>query len=196
MIYKTDDYYLAPCLVGLFHEVDARWPNRSRASDGWIGDASHAARASEHNPDYSAGGVVRAIDVTSSGIDVEEVLNALIGDDRVWYVIWNRRIASRAHGWVWQAYNGASAHTEHVHVSIRKIPWAEADPTPWFPKEDNDVITDADIEKIADAVLRKVEPRLKAYAADVKLYEKQTDAADARRAADAVAAKLAAQDKP
>jgi len=198
--YKTPTYYLAPSLVHLFNEVDARWPNRSTASDGWIGDASHAARESEHNPDYSDGGVVRAIDITRKGIDIDELLAALIRDARVWYVIWNRRICSLTHGWVWQPYNGASPHTEHVHVSIRKTRWAETDPTQWFHKqpatqEEDDVITDADVEKIATAVLAKVEPRLKAYAADVKKYERQTDAADAQRAADATVAELKKEGK-
>jgi hypothetical protein len=52
------------------------------------------------------------------------------------------------------------------------------------------VITTDDVDKIAEAVLDKIEPRLKAYALDVKKYEAQTDAADAERAADAVVRKL------
>ena len=47
---------LAPALVQLRQELNARWPGRSKASDGTIGDAAHKARVSEHNPD--ADGVV------------------------------------------------------------------------------------------------------------------------------------------
>lgn len=64
---------------------------------------------------------------------------------------------------------------------------------PWMAGESGeefDVISPADVEKIAQAVLNKIEPRLKAYSADVKLYEAQTDDDDANRAADATVAKL------
>jgi len=182
-------WHLAPSLVALVNEVDARWPARSKDSDGSIGDASHAARVSDHNPDYSAGGVVRAVDITRKGIDVDELLSALIRDGRVWYVIWNRRIASVTYGWKWKPYSGSSPHTEHVHVSIRKTRPAETNLDRWLStatSEEPDVITDSDVARIAAAVLKVVEPRLQAYTKDVKAYERQTDAADAARTAAAV----------
>jgi hypothetical protein len=192
---KGNGWHLAASLIALINECDARWPARSKLSDGSIGNAEHAARASDHNPDRSAGGVVRAVDITSKGINVDELLAALIGDDRVWYVIWNRRICSRTHAWKWLPYTGSSPHTEHVHVSIRRTGPAETGTARWFKSlpaatEVPDVITDADVDKIAAAVLKVVEPRLKAYAMDLKLYDQQTDSADAQRAADATAAEL------
>jgi hypothetical protein len=48
------NYYLAPSLVALRAELDAKWPRRDRSSDGWIGDAAHSSRASQHNPDWSS----------------------------------------------------------------------------------------------------------------------------------------------
>lgn len=76
---------------------------------------------------------------------------------------------------------------------------------PWFaagapggnastPTTEVEVVTPDDVERIAQAVLNKIEPRLKAYSADVKLYDKQTDDDDARRAADATVAKLDARE--
>jgi hypothetical protein len=110
-------YYLAPSLVGLRNEVNARHPNRDRSSDGWIGDPSHAARVSDHNPDGR--GMVHAIDVDSSGINVPAFLRAVIGDPRTWYVIHNRTIWSRTYGFRPRAYTGSNPHLTHVHVSIR-----------------------------------------------------------------------------
>lgn len=108
---------LAPSLDRLFDEVDHLWPHRSRASDGWIGDAAHAARRSEHNPDSR--GIVHADDITVDGIDKAHVLKALIGHPAVWYVIHDGRIWSRTYGWQAKRYTGPNPHTHHIHVSIR-----------------------------------------------------------------------------
>jgi hypothetical protein len=120
-------WYPAPCLLTLREELDERYPDRDRASDGMIGDPSHASRDSQHNPDWASipPGCVRAYDVDSNGPLgvttplVRDVLEATIGDPRVWYVIWAGKIASRSHGWVWRVYTGASMHLEHVHLSLR-----------------------------------------------------------------------------
>ena len=42
---------LARALEQLRSQVNEKWPNRSKNSDGSIGDTSHAARPSDHNPD-------------------------------------------------------------------------------------------------------------------------------------------------
>ena len=107
-------YYLAPSLAALRSEVDARWPNRDKASDGWIGDPAHSARVSDHNPDWSSTppGVVRALDIDIDGIDVRRLLTELVGDPRVWYVIYDRKIYSRTHDWAALAYTGGGQVTE------------------------------------------------------------------------------------
>lgn len=109
-------YHLAPSLVALRDETNKQWPKRDKASDGWIGDPSHQARVSDHNPDYSAGGIVRAIDVDIDGIDVDQFLAAVLGDSRVSYVIYNRQIWG---GSRWRKYEGSNPHTKHIHVSIK-----------------------------------------------------------------------------
>ncbi|MFF5791143.1 hypothetical protein ACFY5D_03750 [Paeniglutamicibacter sp. NPDC012692] len=118
------EYHLAPSLVKLRDQVNARWPERDKGSDGWIGDPSHQARPSDHNPDYADGGIVRALDIDKDGINVDELLAAAIGEPRVAYVIWNRRIWTHAAGW--QPYTGTNAHTAHIHVSIRHTSVAAA----------------------------------------------------------------------
>ncbi len=36
--------------VTLRNQVNRAFPNRDRRSDGWVGDSSHSARKSDHNP--------------------------------------------------------------------------------------------------------------------------------------------------
>lgn len=116
---------LAPALSALLREVNARWPHRSKASDGTIGDTAHAARQSEHNPDSR--GIVRAVDITVAGIDKAALLRAVIGDSRVHYVISDRKIYSRSNGWTPAAYYGANPHDKHVHISLRNRTSESAD---------------------------------------------------------------------
>lgn len=124
--------YLAPSLVALRNSVNAAFPHRDKTSDGWIGDAAHAATKSEHNPD--AKGCVHAIDVdiddNDAGRDLRtEVIAACKGHRAVWYIISNGVIYSRTYGWAARKYTGASGHFEHVHVSIQLTASAEGDAT-------------------------------------------------------------------
>lgn len=69
---------LANSLTRLRDQVNAAFPNRNKASDGWIGDASHAASASDHNPNSQ--GVVSALDLTNdpaNGFDVHALAERL-----------------------------------------------------------------------------------------------------------------------
>lgn len=111
-------YYLAPSLVQLRDEINSAYPNRDKASDGWIGDPSHSARVSDHNPDYADGGVVRAIDVDKDGIDVNKLMTVLKGDSRVNYFIFNGLIYG-ASKFTARKYIGSNQHTKHIHISIK-----------------------------------------------------------------------------
>ena len=49
----------------------------------------------------------------------------------VWYVIWNRRIISITYpNDGWRPYSGASAHTDHVHVSFESTGTYKPPPAP------------------------------------------------------------------
>lgn len=133
---------LAASLLTLRNQIDERWPLRSKASDGWIGDARHAARKSDHNP--NAAGVVCALDIThdpAHGLDATWLAERLrlARDPRLAYVISAGRIANPAIAdGAWRPYKGANPHTRHVHVSVRQDaalyddgrPWALDDPIP------------------------------------------------------------------
>jgi len=129
-------YFLAPALVKLRNEINAKWPKRSKASDGWIGDPSHAARASDHNPDWNASGrrrgIVRAIDVTNNGIDRGALVVEAMQDSRTYYVISKGFIYSRTYNFAKRRYNGINPHNHHVHVSIRTGSTWEYATGAWF----------------------------------------------------------------
>ena len=130
-------YYLAPSLEKLRSEINKRFPNRDKTSDGWIGDTSHAARPSDHNPDWADGGVVRAIDVDvddgDPGRDLRTALiNAAKRDKRTYYIISDGYIYSRTYGFAKRVYYGSNSHHSHVHISIRSGREYEDSTKAWF----------------------------------------------------------------
>lgn len=129
----------AACLIHLRDQVNRLAPHRSVASDGTIGDDSHATRDSDHNPWVREGpiGIVTAIDIThdpAGGCDAAAIVDALVAsrDPRIKYIIWNRRIInSRVQPWVWRAYNGANPHNRHLHLSVVPLKVLYDSPGPW-----------------------------------------------------------------
>jgi len=114
-------YYLAPALVSLRNEVNKAHPRRDKTSDGWIGDPAHAARKSDHNPDYDPGddGVVRALDIDHDGIDKHELRRRVIADPRTEYFIQDGLIYTRQNGMRPARYTGTNKHDKHSHTSLR-----------------------------------------------------------------------------
>ena len=125
-------YHLCDAGVTLRNQINRRFKNRDKRSDGWIGDASHqASTTSDHNPDWNAGGVVRAIDIDAdlhpkvgnhkAASELAEQLRCLgkSGKDRrISYVIFNRQIASPREDWRWRPYTGSNTHEHHIHCSF------------------------------------------------------------------------------
>lgn len=147
-------WHLAGALVQLRREVDDAFPNRSTVSDGTLGDAAHAARESDHNPD--AAGVVRAWDCTrdvQDGIDIADDLAEWLRakrDPRVKYVIFKRRIfSSTIKPWEWRPYDGANPHEHHVHISVMPHPKGD-DGRPWGYDPKGDIVTPTDKKEIID----------------------------------------------
>jgi Putative peptidoglycan binding domain len=124
--------FLAPSLVQLRRETNAKWPKRDKKSDGWIGDVAHQRRKSDHNPDAS--GCVRAIDVDRDGIDPKQFIAAAISDPRTNYVIFDRKIYSRKRQFRPRRYTGPNPHTHHIHISILHGPAAETSVSTWLAK--------------------------------------------------------------
>lgn len=124
-------------LQNLRAQVDARWPDRDKTSDGTIGDAAHQASTSSHNPDDTAGSTpewdgdpdstaeVRAwdmdVDLREPGATAQQVvdhLRSLPGlASVIRYMIYNRTMYHSRDGFAPTPYSGASAHLEHIHFT-------------------------------------------------------------------------------
>jgi len=120
-------------------------PGRSHASDGTIGDASHAASVSDHNPDSR--GVVHACDVTNDpahGFDAwqwahvvadriargleHRVKYIVVNDGKGWDQIFNPSVSM---GWR-QNGSAKTEHRQHVHFSVLYNSEGENDVSPFF----------------------------------------------------------------
>jgi hypothetical protein len=118
----------APALLSLRAQLDARWPRRSRASDGIVASEEHL----RVNPksEHATGD---AIDITfdpAEGPDLDALAAVLLKDPRTFYVIWRRRIANvQKEGAAWRPYSGASPHEDHLHLSL--FASLRADASPW-----------------------------------------------------------------
>lgn len=117
---------VAKSLLVLKEQIDSMFPRRSKESDGTIGDESHSARSSDHNPNEH--GVVCAMDITNdpvNGAASEDIAECLREnrDSRIKYIISNRKIAASyvtggKPAWSWRSYNGINPHDHHCHISV------------------------------------------------------------------------------
>src|ERR1044071_8683123 len=108
-------WFIVPALEELRMQLNAVFPNRDKSSDGGIGDTSHAAGKSSHNPDktgspeYSDGDSldeVRArdfdVDLRDPEVSAKDVVNHLVrwakkpkSEGGFWwirYIIYNRKM--------------------------------------------------------------------------------------------------------
>ena len=118
--------WLCAAGVELRDAVTTWYPDRRTQADGWIGDARHSTRKSDHNPDDT--GCVRAIDIASrlhsserlSVYLADQIRECAKTDKRISYVIHNGMIASKILNFKWRKYKGFNKHTKHIHVSFTK----------------------------------------------------------------------------
>lgn len=119
--------------VVLRAQINGRYPKRDKRSDGWIGDAAHSARRSDHNTDKN--GWVHALDIDENmgkgrwrnGRAARKLADqlrlyaasGLPGADRIKYVVFEGRLASGTYKnswWKWRPGNWG--HYQHIHVSF------------------------------------------------------------------------------
>lgn len=161
---------LVPCLVKLRDEINRIAPNRSKTSDGTIGDEAHQERTSDHNDD-EVGKVpvkdadskheVHALDVDKDlnqpGLTMHDIVNHTLArcrrdnsdpenEARLTYIIWDGFIY-QAPSWKKVKYTGDNQHKEHAHFSAEYVTALEADTSSWH-LEDLVAITDDEIKRI------------------------------------------------
>lgn len=149
----------------LVAQINAAYPNRSKASDGWLGDAAHQAVASDHNP--NAQGVVTAQDITHSpqtGFDAHALADRLRVNrhPNLKYIISNKRIAGAFNGWQWQPYSGSNPHDKHIHISVGVGPDGKStqpydDRVQWNIKGGDMPISQGQLDKLIKA-FKRAEP--------------------------------------
>jgi hypothetical protein len=140
---KVLNWRPAASLLMLRDQINALASKRSTADDGFVGDASHAKRTSDHNPWIQDGQayVVSAFDVThdpNGGCDAGHIAESLAQskDKRTKYLIWKGRIANSekigsSPAWTWRQYNGPNRHEHHIHISVLPVKSLYDDVSAW-----------------------------------------------------------------
>lgn len=148
---------LAKALDQLSKETRERWPGTTIWT---VGDADHAGRPSDHNPDDhdddpSTPAVVSAVDIVGRAI-ARAVWDHVrrTRDPRVEYMIFDGLVTGHDHGWQVKTYRGSNPHRTHVHVSVGRgsdsnltAPHLFDDDSPWglWPQEDDMPFTDKEV---------------------------------------------------
>ena len=118
--------YLSKAAVQMREQIDDSFADRSRKSDGWIGNEKHQNTKSDHNPLPNTGEVC-AIDVDAKLCDqpemsiylAEQIRVAAKTDKRISYIIHVGKIASAKSFWRFVKYRGVNPHTRHIHISFK-----------------------------------------------------------------------------
>jgi hypothetical protein len=153
----------------LFAQINYRWPNRDKRTDGVIGDYVHQQRQSDHNPD--ANGWVHAMDIDKDLFgdpgDMDTFMNQLLeyartkqpGSERLKNIVYKDRVASGTYKhsfWVWR-YDGSLDHFDHAHISFTAGTENNDDlfDIPILMEEEDVALTEADLDAIAQRVWDK-----------------------------------------
>lgn len=152
--------------VTLREQLNERFPKRDKRSDGWIGNAEHASRRSDHNPDKR--GWVHALDIDEdfgAPGDAEVFASQLIAycragldHGRILNVVYENRVASGTFQrtfWTWRP-DPRLGHTSHIHISFTQA--AEQDGRPFLLPIFANAPTPPPAKKTTKKTTKKVTP--------------------------------------
>ena len=118
-----------PAALAVLRQATALKPARKKASDGLLPSAAHIKQSP--NSDHNTGLAVDLTHDPKNGIDCAEIFEKLKEDERVSYLIFNKKIWSRAKAKSGnRVYTGSNPHNKHLHISINAN--KSNDTSPWF----------------------------------------------------------------
>lgn len=115
--------------VAVLRQASAIAPKRKKASDGLLPSAAHVK--ANPNSDHNTGLAVDLTHDPKNGIDCKVIFEKLKEDERVEYLIFDKKIWSKAKAKQGnRPYSGSNPHTKHLHINI----YADKakDESPWF----------------------------------------------------------------
>ena len=119
----------SPAAIAVLRQATALWPKRKKLSDGLLPSLEH--RKQSPDSDHNTGLAVDLTHDPDNGVDCAVIFEKLKEDERVSYLIfnkkiWSRKLAKRGN----RPYTGTNGHTKHLHISIN--PDTASDTSPWF----------------------------------------------------------------
>jgi len=118
-----------PAAIAVLRQATALFPKRKKLSDGLLPSVAH--QKASPNSDHNTGLAVDLTHDPKNGVDCAQIFEKLKEDERVSYLIFNKKIWSRQYAKRGnRPYSGSNPHTKHLHISID--PDMANDTSPWF----------------------------------------------------------------
>ena len=118
-----------PAAIAVLRQATALFPKRKKLSDGLLPSVAH--QKASPNSDHNTGLAVDLTHDPDNGVDCAVIFKKLKEDERVEYLIFNKKIWSKDKAKSGnRPYTGSSPHTKHLHISIRAD--KANDTSPWF----------------------------------------------------------------
>jgi len=119
----------SPAAIAVLRQATALFPKRKKLSDGLLPSLAH--QKASPNSDHNTGLAVDLTHDPENGVDCAQIFEKLKEDERVSYLIFNKKIWSRQYAKRGnRPYTGSNPHTKHLHISIN--PDSANDTSPWF----------------------------------------------------------------
>ena len=119
----------SPAAIAVLRQATALYPKRKKLSDGLLPSLAH--QKASPNSDHNTGLAADLTHDPESGIDCAVIFEKLKEDERVDYLIYNKKIWSRARRKEGnRKYTGSNPHVKHLHISINDT--HRSDTSPWF----------------------------------------------------------------